>query len=66
MIIEFLAVKSSMKEYQDRLYITSIDKIISQPYGQKISLITGLDQARLSINSINYVQVSFFYKADSK
>jgi hypothetical protein len=44
-IMEFVAVKSSSDRYRDRVYMTSIDEINAQPHGQKISIITGLDQS---------------------
>jgi hypothetical protein len=40
--------------------MTSIDEINTEPHGQKISIITGLDQNTLNINSINYVQVLLY------
>ncbi len=55
--MEFVAVKSNSADYKDKVYMTSIDEINQEPHGQKISIITGLDQNQLNINSINYVQV---------
>lgn len=57
-IMEFVAVKSSSEAYQGRVYMTSIDELNEEPYGQKISIVTGLDHNSLQITSINYVQVS--------
>lgn len=56
--MEFVAVKSNSPAYQGRVYMTSIDELNEEPHGQKISIITGLDQHNLQINSINYVQVT--------
>lgn len=56
-IMEFISIKSNSQEYQDKIYMTSIDEINREPHGQKIAIVTGFDPTHLSINAINYVQV---------
>lgn len=40
--------------------MTAVDEIASEPHGQKIAIVLGLDQSRKDIVSINYVQVKYF------
>jgi hypothetical protein len=40
--------------------MTAVDEIASEPHGQKIAIVLGLDQNRKDIVSINYVQVKYF------
>jgi hypothetical protein len=55
--MEFICIKSNSQEYKDKVYMTSIDEINSDPHGQKIVIVAGFDPQHLSINTINYVQV---------
>jgi hypothetical protein len=38
--------------------MTAVDEIASEPHGQKIAIVLGLDQSRKDIVAINYVQVT--------
>lgn len=40
-ILEFICVDSDLPNYKDRVYMTSVDEISSEPHGQKISIILG-------------------------
>ena len=37
--------------------MTAVDEIASEPHGQNIAIVLGLDQSRKDIVAINYVQV---------
>ena len=58
-ILEFVCIDTDITEFKDRVYLTSVDEISSEPHGQKISLILGPHTGTISINAINYVQVKY-------
>ena len=57
-ILEFVCIETDLPEYKDRVYMTSVDELSSEPHGQKIAIILGPHTESSSINSINYVQVA--------